>query len=165
MTLLTQPTGKIVAVRGAVVDVAFEKAELPQLDEALVIDWDQPGVLIVEVQAHLDESTVRGVALQATAGLKRGVPVRATGHPITVPVGDAVLGRLLDIVGNARDNGHRCLPIWHACRSTDPPHRSKVEVRPPLYSKPASRSSIFWRHSRREERPPCSAAPVSARPS
>ena len=70
-----------------------------------MVEWDQPGLLIVEVQAHLDNHTVRGVALQATAGLKRGVPVRATGHPITVPVGDAVLGRLLDVVGSVRDNG------------------------------------------------------------
>jgi hypothetical protein len=66
--------------------VAFERAALPRLDEALIVEWDQPGVLIVEVQAHLDESTVRGVALQGTAGLKRGVPVRTTGKPITVPV-------------------------------------------------------------------------------
>ena len=65
----TQPSGRVLAVRGAVVDVAFEGAELPHIEEALVIEWDQPGVLIVEVQAHLDECTVRGVALQATAGL------------------------------------------------------------------------------------------------
>ena len=93
MTQPTQPSGKVLAVRGAVVDVAFEGAKIPHLDEALVVEWDQPGVLIVEVQAHLDESTVRGVALQATAGLKRGVPVRATGRPITIPVGEPVLGR------------------------------------------------------------------------
>ena len=72
---------------------------MPRLEEALIVEWDQPETLIVEVQAHLDESTVRGVALQATAGLKRGVPVRASGSPVTVPVGDAVLGRLLDVAG------------------------------------------------------------------
>ena len=69
------------------------------------MEWDQPEALIVEVQAHIDERTLRGVALQATAGLKRGVPVRATGLAITVPVGDPVLGRLLDVVGGVRDNG------------------------------------------------------------
>ena len=84
-----QPRGKVLGVRGAVVDVSFQGAELPQLDEALVVDWDQPGPLLVEVQAHLDEQTVRGVAHQATAGLQRGVPVFATGQPIIVPVGDA----------------------------------------------------------------------------
>src|SRR5262252_4768528 len=92
-------TGKVIAVRGAVVDVAFETAKLPPLDEALIVEWDRPENLIVEVQAHLDERTVRGVALQATAGLRRGAPVRGTGNPITVPVGDAVLGRLLDVTG------------------------------------------------------------------
>lgn len=97
--------GKVSSVRGAVVDVTFSDARLPQLEEALVVEWDQPGQLIVEVQAHLDEHTVRGVALQATAGLKRGVPARATGSPIAVPVGDAVLGRLLDVTGAARDSG------------------------------------------------------------
>ena len=103
MTESKKPAGRVVAVRGAVIDIAFEPAELPRLDEALVVEWDQPETLIVEVQAHLDERTVRGVALQATAGLRRGVPVRASGNPVTVPVGDAVLGRLLDVTGAARD--------------------------------------------------------------
>jgi F-type H+/Na+-transporting ATPase subunit beta len=105
MTESIAPAGRVIAVRGAVVDVAFVHTELPRLDEALVVEWDQPETLILEVQAHLDERTVRGVALQATAGLKRGVPVRASGHPVTVPVGDAVLGRLLDVTGATRDHG------------------------------------------------------------
>jgi F-type H+/Na+-transporting ATPase subunit beta len=105
MTQPTQLSGKVRAVRGAVVDVAFEGAKLAQIDEALIVKWDQPGTLIVEVQAHLDASTIRGVALQATAGLKRGVLVCATGGPITIPIGDAVLGRLLDVTGHVRDNG------------------------------------------------------------
>ena len=100
-----RPKGAVLAVRGAVVDVTFGEAGLPQLDEALVVEWDRPETLILEVQAHLDQRSVRGVALQATAGLRRGVPVRATGQPVTVPVGNPVLGRLLDVVGNIRDNG------------------------------------------------------------
>ena len=94
----------MVAVRGAVVDVVLD-ADLPRLDEALVVEWDQPEALVIEVQAHLDECTVRAVALQATAGLRRGVLVRATGSALTVPVGDAVLGRLLDVTGTVRDGG------------------------------------------------------------
>ena len=120
MTGSVQPTGKVVAVRGAVVDIAFERARLPPIDEALVVEWDQGRPLIVEVQAHLDELTVRGVALQSTAGLRRGVPVHATGHPITVPVGEAVLGRLLDVTGNVRDNG---LPL-PADMARSPIHRA-----------------------------------------
>ncbi len=81
MPASTEPQGKVLAVRGVVIDVGFDGAELPRLEEALVVDWDRPGTLIVEVQAHLDEHTVRGVALQATAGLRRGVRVRATGEP------------------------------------------------------------------------------------
>ena len=103
MAELKGALGNVVAVRGAVVDVGFGPAELPRLDEALVVEWDQSERLIVEVQAHLDERTVRG--LQATAGLKRGVPVRASGNPVMVPIGDAVLGRLLDVTGMARDGG------------------------------------------------------------
>jgi F-type H+/Na+-transporting ATPase subunit beta len=105
MTDSKNPIGRVVTVRGAVVDVAFDSVELPRIEEALVVEWDQPDLLTIEVQAHLDEHTVRGVALQATTGLRRGVPVRSSGNAITVPVGDAVLGRLLDVTGAARDDG------------------------------------------------------------
>ncbi len=124
MTESEKAAGKVVAVRGAVIDVVFESAALPRLDEALVVEWDRPETLIVEVQAHLDELTARGVALQATTGLKRGVLVRATGDPIMVPVGDAVFGRLLDVTGTARD-GRPPLP---ADMPRTPIHRSA----PPL---------------------------------
>ena len=105
MSQSSQLMGAVGAVRGAVVDVVFDGARLPRIEESLAVQWDRPGPLTIEVEAHLDERTVRGVALQSTAGLRRGVPVRATGGPITVPVGDAVLGRLLDVTGNPRDNG------------------------------------------------------------
>ena len=134
MTQSTQPRGKVLAIRGAVVDVAFEAGELPRLEEALIVEWDRPGSLIVEVQAHLDERTVRGVALQATAELKRGVPARATGHPITVPVGDPVLGRLLDVAGNVRDNG---LPL-----TGDMP-RSPIHRTPPPLEDRSPATAIF----------------------
>jgi F-type H+-transporting ATPase subunit beta len=105
MEFSPEPTGTVIAVRGAVIDVEFPVERLPRLGDALWVDWDQPEMLIVEVQAHLNERTVRGVALQETAGLNRGVAVRSTGGPIRVPVGDAVLGRLLDVTGRVRDNG------------------------------------------------------------
>ena len=129
MTEPKQRVGKVVAVRGAVIDVAFECPELPRLEEALAVEWDQPEPLTVEVQAHLDEHTVRGVALQATAGLKRGVPVHAGGSPITVPVGDAVLGRLLDVTGAARDG----LPPLPSDMQRSPIHRAPppLEARSP----------------------------------
>jgi F-type H+/Na+-transporting ATPase subunit beta len=121
MTASAAPaSGTVIAVRGAVVDVAFEAGHLPPINEELVIEWDRPAPLILEVQAHLDETAVRGVALQATAGLQRGVPVRATGSPITIPAGDAVLGRLIDVTGNVRDNG----PPLSADMPRAPIHRS-----------------------------------------
>jgi F-type H+/Na+-transporting ATPase subunit beta len=96
------PTGRIRAVRGAVLDVTFDRAPLPAIDEALRIGDAGP---IAEVQSHLDATTVRAIALQATTGLQRGMPVRATGGPLTAPVGDAALGRLLDVSGAVHDHG------------------------------------------------------------
>ncbi|MDR3538574.1 MAG: F0F1 ATP synthase subunit beta [Acetobacteraceae bacterium] len=101
----TTHEGVVVAVRGPVLDVAFTTPPLPRLEEALVVAWDRPGSLVAEVQSHLDANTVRAIALQGTAGLRRGTRARATGGPITVPVGDAVLGRLLNVLGETGDLG------------------------------------------------------------
>ncbi len=98
-------TGIVIAVRGAVVDVRFDNAELPAIDTALIVDWDRPEALVLEVHSHVDPVTVRSIALQATMGLARDTSVRATRKPVMVPVGDAVLGRLLDVVGTLRDDG------------------------------------------------------------
>ena len=124
---------KVLAVRGAVVNVTFSDGKLPGLEEALVVEWDQPGVLVIEVQAHLDERTVRGVALQSTAGLKRGTPVHATGQPLTIPVGESLLGRLLDVMGEVQDDG-AALPA--ACRdgpSTGRRPRSRTSPAPAIF--------------------------------
>ncbi len=102
--------GTVAQVRGAVVDVDFLAGTLPPIDTALVVEWDRPETLVLEVHSHVDAATVRGIAMQATAGLARGTRVRATGHPIMVPVGDAVLGRLLDVLGTLQDNGAALAP-------------------------------------------------------
>ncbi|ANN58720.1 F0F1 ATP synthase subunit beta [Mesorhizobium loti NZP2037] len=101
----SQLAGAVVSVRGAVVDVGFEGQVLPPINSALIVEWDQPQPLFLEVHSHVDPMTVRTIALQVTAGLARGTMVRALGEPISVPVGDAVLGRLLDVVGTLRDRG------------------------------------------------------------
>jgi F-type H+-transporting ATPase subunit beta len=98
-------TGTVVSVRGAVVDVAFADGRLPPISSALAVAWDRPEHLMLEVHSHMEAGNVRAIALQATAGLARGTTVHATGRPIEVPVGDAVLGRLLDVVGTLRDRG------------------------------------------------------------
>jgi F-type H+/Na+-transporting ATPase subunit beta len=105
MSQSTSATGTVVAVRGGVIDIQFVSGQLPAINDALIVEWDRSDQLIIEVQAHLDARRVRGVALQGTGGLQRGVAVRTAGGGITVPVGDAVLGRLLDVTGNVRDNG------------------------------------------------------------
>ena len=98
-------SGRIVAVHGSVVDVRFPAGALPAIDEAIAIEWDGGARLVAEVQQHLDATTVRAVALAATAGLRRGATARATGGPIRVPVGEAVLGRLLNAIGEPADRG------------------------------------------------------------
>ncbi|GLR67889.1 ATP synthase subunit beta 2 [Acidocella aquatica] len=97
--------GKVIAVRGVVVDVSFADGILPEINAALVVEWDRPEPLVLEVHAYADATTVRTIALQTTAGLARNTAVRATGAPVSVPVGEAVLGRLLDVTGNVGDRG------------------------------------------------------------
>ena len=116
--------GRVVAIRGAVIDIAFEPGHLPAIEEAVVIEDAVEKTVVAEVQAHLNQSTVRAIALQATTGLKRGDNVRASGSPVTVPVGDAVLGRLIDVVGRIGDSLGD-LP-------TDTPRRPIHRAPPPL---------------------------------
>ncbi len=98
-------TGTVTAIRGAVLDVRLGTAALPRIDEALEIDPDGPDRLIAEVQSHLDAASVRAIALQPVGGIRRGTQVRATGGPVMVPVGEAVLGRVLDVLGAVQDRG------------------------------------------------------------
>src|SRR5512136_472019 len=95
--------GQVVAVRGAVVDVEFAPDELPEIYDALEIARDGRK-LVLEVQQHLGDNTVRTVAMDATDGLARGVRTFNTGAPITVPVGQATLGRLFNVLGEPVDN-------------------------------------------------------------
>ncbi len=95
--------GHVSQVIGAVVDVKFGDGALPKLRTALRIEREGSGVLILEVQQHLGEQTVRCVAMDTTDGLVRGTPVINTGEPIRVPVGPGTLGRLLNITGDPID--------------------------------------------------------------
>jgi F-type H+-transporting ATPase subunit beta len=96
-----QKVGKITQVIGAVVDVQFED-HLPEILNALETD-NQGRRLVLEVAQHLGESTVRTIAMDATEGLVRGATVTDTGGPISVPVGDATLGRILNVIGEPVD--------------------------------------------------------------
>lgn len=92
--------GKIVQIIGAVVDVEFPRTAIPRVYDALkLVDTD----LTLEVQQQLGDGVVRTIAMGSTDGLKRGVAVQNTGAPITVPVGKATLGRIMDVLGNPVD--------------------------------------------------------------
>lgn len=99
--------GKIVQVIGPVVDVEFPENQLPAIYNALLISNpainDEPDNLVVEVAQHLGDNTVRTIAMDLTDGLVRGMPVKDTGAPIKVPVGKAVLGRIMNVVGRPVD--------------------------------------------------------------
>ena len=99
---MTKATGKLTQVIGAVVDVQFADGELPEILTALETD-NNGQRLILEVAQHLGESTVRAIAMDTTDGLVRGQDVRNTGNPIAVPVGNATLGRILNVVGEPID--------------------------------------------------------------
>ena len=96
-------TGKITQVIGAVVDVAFD-GELPPIHNALETD-NNGNRLVLEVAQHLGENTVRTIAMDATEGLVRGQSVTNTEKPISVPVGDGTLGRIMNVVGDPIDEG------------------------------------------------------------
>ena len=104
-----QNVGTIEQVTGVVVDALFPD-ELPEIYTALTIDLDRGDdedstVLVCEVQQHLGDDRVRAVAMDATDGLRRGQQVVDTGGPITVPVGDATLGRIFNLLGEVIDQG------------------------------------------------------------
>ena len=87
-------TGKIVKVSGPVVDVEFPEA-LPGIYNALTVEFrvqDQPAKLTLEVQQHLGDNTVRAISMSGTEGLKRGFDVTDSGGPISMPVGEGVIG-------------------------------------------------------------------------
>ena len=93
-------TGKIVQIIGAVIDVQFPREHIPNVYEALKLeDVD----LTLEVQQQLGDGVVRTIAMGVSEGLQRGLKVKATGGPISVPVGQATLGRIMDVLGAPQD--------------------------------------------------------------
>src|SRR5437588_9956678 len=99
--------GNIVQVIGPVVDVEFpDEKTLPKIYNALEIEYEvngNPTKLTLEVQQHLGENWVRSIAMSSTEGLKRGMSVKDTGGPISVPVGEGALGSLFNVTGDPVD--------------------------------------------------------------
>ncbi len=99
-----QHVGKVVQVMGAVLDVRFAEGELPALLHAIEVDMPE-GKLIAEVAQQIGDDTVRCIAMSSTDGLVRGATARDLNSPITVPVGDACLGRVFNLLGETVDDG------------------------------------------------------------
>ena len=115
-----QHKGIIVQVLGPIVDVMFDDGKLPEINEALTVTLDGSRQ-VMEVAQHVGGDTVRCIMLSPSEGLGRGVEVIATGKPIEVPVGEEVLGRMFNVLGDAIDNGEavKSAETWSIHR--DPP--------------------------------------------
>jgi F-type H+/Na+-transporting ATPase subunit beta len=102
---MSKVTGKVSKIIGPVVDVVFnqEGAELPKIYDSLEITKKDGTLLVLEVQSHIGENTVRTISMDSTDGLARGVDVVATGAPIQMPIGEEVFGRLFNVIGDAID--------------------------------------------------------------
>jgi F-type H+/Na+-transporting ATPase subunit beta len=102
---MAQPIGKIVQIIGPVIDVRFENEnDIPNILDALEIAKpDGSGSYILECQQDIGENTVRCISMDSTDGMRRGMPVKATGMPITMPIGESIKGRLFNVVGDAID--------------------------------------------------------------
>ena len=123
-------SGNIVEIIGAVVDVQFAADAVPNVYDALVVPSAD---LTMEVQAQLGDGIVRTIAMGVTEGLKRGIEVSNTGSPISVPVGQGTLGRIMDVLGRPVDNAGEV-----ASERRDPIHRE-----PPAYAEQASDTAIL----------------------
>ena len=102
---MSQFTGKVSQIIGPVVDVTFsgEDNQLPRIYDSLEISKADGTQLVLEVQSHIGENTVRTVSMDSTDGLSRGTEVKPTGNPIQMPVGEEVYGRLFNVIGDAID--------------------------------------------------------------
>jgi F-type H+-transporting ATPase subunit beta len=133
MATATAPgIGRVIQITGPVVDIEFPAGQLPAVYNAVEIQRQGGEPLTCEVQQHLGNNWVRAVAMTTTDGLARGVEVRDTGAPITVPVGEVTLGRVFDVLGHPIDgkgavDAERTLPIHRAPPSYDQ-QTTEVEV-------------------------------------
>ena len=113
-----QNLGKVVSVRGSVVDIRFDKL-LPPIHSLL---WAKERTIVIEVLSQLDAHQVRGIALTATQGLARGMPVEDTGGPLMAPVGKGILSRMFDVFGNVIDRLEAPTDLeWRSVHNAPPP--------------------------------------------
>lgn len=125
-------TGKVVQIIGPAVDVQFEK-DLPLINNALEIKLNDKDILVAEVAQQLGDNIVRAVALGPTDGLARGAQALDTGAPLKVPVGEACLGRLLDVLGQPKDHRGPINTKEYASIHTAPPSLADQKTTPEIF--------------------------------
>ncbi|BBM89643.1 ATP synthase subunit beta [Spirochaetota bacterium] len=136
MEKTSHPNGKLIQVLGAVVDVAFETGELPPIRTALLVKRLASSLekkdLVLEVAQHLGEKRVRTIAMDTSDGLRRGMEVINTGKPITIPVGEKVLDRIMNVVGEPVDGKGKIVGVKEYPIHRKPPAfkslSTKVEI-------------------------------------
>jgi F-type H+-transporting ATPase subunit beta len=122
----------VVRVVGVVVDAFFDSGDLPSINSALSVQRDDGSELIIEVQEHLDTYTVRAIAMDSTAGLRRGLPVEAKDGPISVPVGPLTLGRMFNVLGEPIDEGEPVRASLRPIHVASPPLQDQQVSNEPL---------------------------------
>jgi F-type H+-transporting ATPase subunit beta len=101
---MSKVTGKVAQIVGPVIDVEFGSgSELPMIYDSLEINRPDGSILVLEVQSHIGEDSVRTIAMDSTDGLSRGTEVIATGAPIQMPIGEDIYGRLFNVIGDSID--------------------------------------------------------------
>ncbi|NNK12526.1 MAG: F0F1 ATP synthase subunit beta, partial [Flavobacteriaceae bacterium] len=101
---MAKVTGKVSQIIGPVIDVEFASgSDLPKIYDSLEIKKSDGTLLVLEVQSHIGENSVRSISMDSTDGLSRGVEVVATGKAIQMPVGEDIYGRLFNVIGDAID--------------------------------------------------------------
>ena len=125
--------GVITQIVGAVLDIKFQAGNLPEINEAIHIQTNEGGRLVVEVAQHLGDDVVRCIAMGPTDGLIRGMEAVATGAPISVPVGEETLGRMFNVLGEPIDDKEP-----PAVKEYDPIHRKA-----PAFAEQSTESEIL----------------------
>ncbi len=130
---MANATGRVVQILGGVVDVEFPEGDIPDLFEAIEVERPGKEPLVLEVQNDIGDNWVRTVAMDATDGLQRGAPAKATGASILVPVGESTLGRIFNVLGKPVDGKGKVEAATHY-----PIHRPA-----PSFSEQSTRVDVF----------------------
>ena len=126
-------TGKVIQIIGAAVDVQFEQDHLPAIENAIEIEMDGGKKIVAEVAQQMGDGIVRCVSLESTDGLQRGAKAGDTEGPLSVPVGEACLGRLMNVLGKAQDHKGDIKAAMNMPIHRDPPTLEDQNPTPEIF--------------------------------